>query len=160
MKIYVRDADGYVLNSYAFNSQMDYDHSLEEGVNERIFEREYYKVYDVDLTLDTDEAKEGFCKKYYYNDGVLTLKYSATGEVDEILKGYEDELASTDYIIVKAYERVLTNQPTDTQYDYEAVMTSRQALRDKINELREMKEKYPTIVTYNEEYMRPINEYV
>ena len=57
---------------------------------------------------------------------------------------------------MKAYERVLTNQEADTQYDYEAVMTSRQALRDKINELRELKEKYPTLYMYHEEWLKPI----
>lgn len=155
MKILVRDADGYVLNSTVFDTWAEYRQMEREGVDEGVFSREYFKAYDVDLTPDTDECIAGFRKRYYYNDGVLTLKYSATNEVDEILKGYEDELASTDYIIVKAYERVLTNQPTDTQYDYEAVMASRQALRDKINELREMKEKYPAFSTYDESLMRP-----
>lgn len=147
-----------MLNSYVLNSRFMYEEQEREGINEAIYEREYYRIYDVELTPDSDKVIEGFAKCYYYKDGVLTCRYSATGEADDIIKGYEEELAATDYIIVKAYERVLTGQAADTQYDYAEVMSERQALRDKINELREMKEANPPIVTYREDYMRPINE--
>ena len=48
-------------------------------------------------------------------------------------------------------------QPEDPQYDYEAIAVQRQALRDKINELEQMKKDYPTIQTYKPEYLKPTN---
>ncbi len=158
MEILVREADGYVLNSSALNYAFEYEDQLRNGVREYVYEREYYTKHEVDLTPETDEAIPGFVKVYFYNDGELTCRYSATSEVDDIIKDYEAQLSATDYIVVKAYERALTNQPADTQYDYEEVAASRQALRDKINELRTLKEKYPTIETYREDYMKPIED--
>lgn len=157
MQILVRDADGFVLNSTAFNNQQEYEMQLLDGVNEKIFSEEYYTIYNVDLTPDTDEEIKGFLKLYFYKDNKLTCKYSATPEVDKIIKGYEDQLASTDYIIIKAYEKRLMNQEVDSQYDYESITAQRQLLRDKINELRQLKENNPTIVTYKPEYMKPKN---
>lgn len=157
MQILVRDADGFVLNSTVFNNPYEYEYQLSEGIDEGAFSQEYYTIHDVDLTPTTDKSIEGFIKLYFYKNGELTFKYSATSEVDKLIEGYKEQLASTDYIIIKAYERAIMQQPEDPQYDYEAITAQRQALRDKINELQQMKKDYPTIQTYKPEYIKPTN---
>lgn len=157
MQILVRDADGFVLNSTVFNNLYEYEYQLSEGIDEGVFSQEYYTIHDVDLTPTTDKSIEGFIKLYFYKDGKLTFKYSATSEVDRLIEDYKEQLASTDYIIIKAYERTIMQQPEDPQYDYETIAVQRQALRDKINELEQMKKDYPTIQTYKPEYLKPTN---
>ena len=157
MQILVRDADGFVLNSTAFNNLYEYESQLSEGIDEGAFSQEYYTIHDVDLTPTTDKSIEGFIKLYFYKDGKLTFKYSATSKVDKLIEGYKEQLASTDYIIIKAYERTIMQQSEDPQYDYEVITAQRQALRDKIIELQQMKKDYPAIQTYKPEYLKPTN---
>ena len=100
-----------------------------------------------------------FIKLYFYIDDKLVCKYSATSEIDEIIENYERKLASTDYIIIKAYESNLLSKSLDPQYDYDKIAVDRQNLRDKINSLRQLKMDNPTIVTYKPEYMKPTEQY-
>ena len=55
-------------------------------------------------------------------------------ENDFLIAQYEKELADTDYKIIKCYEYQLNH--LDLPYDVELLHQQRQALRDKINELR------------------------
>lgn len=156
MEIVVRKADGYVLNSSIFNFDFDYQNQLNNGIDYNIYEQEYYDVYDVEIP--NDESIDGFIKQYFYIDGELVCKYSATEKLDAILKQKEDRLASTDYIIVKAYESNLLGELASDQYDYEKIAQDRQALRDEINRLRDLKAANPTIETYKPEYLKPVTE--
>lgn len=158
MEVVVRKEDGYVLNSTAFNYDWEYNQQLSEGIDYSIYGQEHYDVYDLDLNPLTNEAIDGFLKQYFYIDGELICKYSATDRVDVLIKQYETELASTDYIIVKAYESNLLGENPSTQYNYQEVAIKRQELRDNINRLRQLKMDNPTIVTYKPELMKPIKE--
>lgn len=159
MQILVRKADGFVLNSHIFNNPIDYNNQINNGIDLEVYSQEYFDIYDTNITPDTDENVEGFIKLYFYIDGKLVCKYSATSEIDEIIENYERKLASTDYIIIKAYESNLLSKSLDPQYDYDKIAVDRQNLRDKINSLRQLKMDNPTIVTYKPEYMKPTEQY-
>ena len=136
MKIAVRKTDGYVLNSDMFNGCFP-----ETEFREDIYSAEDFDIYEVGNPCDVD--KEFLLKRYYYKNGVLECTYYVTSDVDLAIGKYQSELDSTDYIIVKAYERSLLGDMTSTEYDYESIANSRQLLRDRINELRQLKINYP-----------------
>lgn len=149
MKIAVRKADNYVLNSDMFNSSFP-----KSQFDESIYSREYYEIFDVEDPKD--EEKEYLIKRYFYIDNKLVCTYYASSEIDREIQRCQEELNSTDYIIVKASEQILLRNNTPTEYDYEAIASERQLLRDRINELRQLKVDYPFTSMYIEEYLKPI----
>lgn len=149
MKIAVRKADGYVLNSDIFNSNFpsgDFD--------EAIYSREDYDVYEI--TDPQDEEKEFLIKRYFYRDGKMICTYYVSSEVDEIIQRCQEKLNNTDYIIVKTYEQSLVGNSPLSEYDYESIAKERQQLRNRINELRQLKVNHPFTSMYNEDYLKPI----
>lgn len=156
MEILVRKADKYVLNSTIFNNEFDYQDQIKNGIPYAVYSQEDYDIHNVEDP--SDENIDGFIKQYFYIDGKLICKYSATERIDTIIKQKEDELASTDYIIVKAYESNLLGELASDQYDYEKIAQDRQTLRDEINRLRDLKAANPTIEIYKPEYLKPVTE--
>ena len=131
MKIYVRNSDGFVLNSYQFNS------SFPGGINnETMYAGEDFTIYDIsDIPNDPDQKY--YFKNYYYKDGVLELKYTLeTYEVEKEIDRLKKELSDSDYIVIKSYEATMIGQPVE--YNMGEIHVSRQELRDKINELEEL----------------------
>ena len=117
MKIYVRNSDGFVLNSYQFNS------SFPGGINnETMYAGEDCTIYDIsDIPNDPDQ-------KYYFKN----YYYKVEKEIDRLKK----ELSDSDYIVIKSYEATMIGQPVE--YNMGEIHVSRQELRDKINELEEL----------------------
>ena len=151
MKIAVRKADGYVLNSDMFNSNFpkgDFD--------EAIYSRENYKVYEIEDP--GDEEREYLIKRYFYQDGKLICTYYVSSDVDQAIAACQAELNSTDYIIVKSYEQFLISNITSAEYDYPSIAVRRQLLRDKINELRQLKIDYPFTEMYNKGFLKPLEK--
>lgn len=151
MKIAVRKADGYVLNSYKFNSELssvpgDVDFEPEE------FAAEDYDVYEVDDPKD--EEIEFLYKRYFYIDNQLNCVYYVNSKLQNRIDELKKELSSTDYIIVKASEQILLGNDISDQYNYKSVSANRQELRNEINRLEELKEKYPFVSMYKPEYLK------
>lgn len=149
MKIAVRKADNYVLNSDMFNSNYP-----KGDFEESAYSREDYEVFEVEDPKD--EEREYLIKRYFYRDGKLICTYYVSSEVDEEIERCQTKLNSTDYIIIKASEQLLLHSNTPTEYDYETIARERQLLRDRINELRQLKIDYPFTSMYIEEYLKPI----
>lgn len=129
MEIYVRNKDGFVLNSYQFNTPFP------EGINNKtMYAGEDYTIYDI-VDVPDDPEREYFFKNYYYRNGVLELKYDP--EVFQIRKEIERlqlELFSTDYKVIKSYEATILG--VSIEYDIKEVYSVRQGYRDRINELK------------------------
>lgn len=151
MKIAVRKADGYVLNSYKFNSELS---NISEDVDFRPeeFDAEDYDVYEVDDPKD--EEKEFLYKRYFYTNNQLNCVYYVNSKLQNKIDELKKELSSTDYIIVKASEQSLLGNNVPTQYNYKEVSVNRQELRNEINRLEELKEKYPFVSMYKREYLK------
>lgn len=131
MEIYVRNNDGFVLNSYQFNS------SFPGGINNgTMYAGEDCTIYDIsDIPNDPDQKY--YFKNYYYKDGVLELKYILeTYEVEKEIDRLKKVLSDSDYIVIKSYEATMIGQPVE--YNMGEIHVSRQELRDKINELEEL----------------------
>lgn len=131
MEIYVRNNDGFVLNSYQFNS------SFPGGINNgTMYAGEDCTIYDIsDIPNDPDQKY--YFKNYYYKDGVLELKYILeTYEVEKEIDQLKKILSDSDYIVIKSYEATMIGQPVE--YNMGEIHVSRQELRDKINKLEEL----------------------
>nr|DAX75774.1 MAG TPA: hypothetical protein [Caudoviricetes sp.] len=128
MEIYVRNSDGLVLNSYQFNG------SFPAGINNKtMYSGEDYTTYDI-ANVPNDPNKEWLFKKYYYIDGVLTLKYVPEEYlIKKEIERLKSELSSTDYRVIKSYEAAIIGQPVE--YNMDKIHYERQSIRDKINEL-------------------------
>lgn len=128
MEIYVRNNDGFVLNSYQFNR------SFPVGIdNKNMYAEEDYTVYNI-TDVPNDPERKYYFKYYYYRDGVFELNYIP--EVRQIkmeIERLKSELSSTDYKIIKSYEAVMTGETTE--YNISEIHSIRQKYRDKINEL-------------------------
>lgn len=143
MTIIVRKTDGYVINSDEFNGI-----SMADQINILIndLDSNYYDVVEVEDPHD--EVIKYLMKRYFYKNGELLCTYYITPELEEALKEAENELASTDYIIIKAAECVALGQELSSQYNYTEIAERRQTLRDIINDLRQKKEDYPFTSMY------------
>lgn len=128
MEIYVRNKDGFVLNSYQFNN------SFPSGIdNETMYAGEDYTVFEIDDLPDNPE-RDYFFKNYYYRNGVLDVVYVPEEyEIKKEIKRLKTELSDTDYMIIKSYESTISGQPVE--YDMEKIHADRQSVRDRINEL-------------------------
>lgn len=128
MEIYVRNKDGFVLNSYQFNS------SIPAGINnETMYAGEDYTMYKIDNVPD-DPEKEYFFKSYYFRNEVLDLIYvPEKHEIEKEIERLKKDLSKTDYKIIKSYEANITGQPIE--YNMNEIHSDRQSIRDKINEL-------------------------
>lgn len=84
-------------------------------------------------------AKDGFRTEFRYDFSTKAVyelyiveSYLITGKISELTQ----ELSTTDYKVIKAYEASLVGEPVP--YDFTEVHAKRQALRDKINELENL----------------------
>lgn len=84
--------------------------------------------------LATDPDRKYYDRHYYYLDGAIVCKYvlntySLNMDIDRL----KAELSQSDYKIIKSYEASLLD--IGQEYDLNEVYASRQAIRDRINEL-------------------------
>lgn len=118
------------------------DDAYEEA--KQSFEKEYLEYQD-DGTDDLEVGEYDSLRPYVEKDdnNVVHQKYSvvknSSQKINAKITELKDELSSTDYIIIKAYEAKLTlsDSPYTDEYITQ-ITTERQALRDKINELEEL----------------------
>lgn len=90
--------------------------------------------WDDEYDFGSDEELLGHTNVYYYIDNQIVLKRIVEPEyVRQQIGWLEDELKTTDYKVIKAYEASLIGGAVP--YDFNQVHTERQAIRDKINEL-------------------------
>ncbi|WP_290101926.1 hypothetical protein [Parabacteroides goldsteinii] len=128
MKIYVRNNDGLVLNSYQFNG------SFPDGINnETMYAGEDYTVHNITNVPD-DPERAYFFKKYYFKNGVFDLEYVLeVRQIEYEIDRLKSELSNSDYKIIKSYEMNMLGLPIE--YDIEKIHFDRQVIRNKINEL-------------------------
>lgn len=94
---------------------------------------------DDEYDFSADEEQAGYTNTYYYTEGQIILKRIVEPEFARQQIGWlEEELKETDYQIIKAYEISLVGG--QIPYDFNQVHASRQAIRDKINELETLLE--------------------
>lgn len=134
MKIAVRNRDGYVLNGFMIYCEIPHEGDYEEYIP--LFEGEDYTEYEISEVPDI-APKQLMLVDFYYRDGVLSVVYkpnevSISKEIDRLKK----ELSDSDYIVIKSYEGSLIGK--SSEYNMSDIHDTRQAIRDKINELEEL----------------------
>lgn len=129
MKIAVNKETGKVANMVDF-----FNNDLNVGVS--IYEENpVYEVVEIsDEYYQSIQPDELNVYEISFVDNNLTIKTfpDVSGIQDKIDK-LKTELAETDYIIIKAYEASLVK--TEVGYDMNTIHTTRQSIRNKINEL-------------------------
>lgn len=90
-----------------------------------------------DDAYDFSGSNDGHTNTYYYIDNQIVLKKIIEPEyVRQQIEALELELKKTDYKVIKAYEAQLVG--LNVPYDFGIVHEERQAVRDKINELKSL----------------------
>lgn len=93
--------------------------------------------WDDEYDFRADEDILGYTNAYYYIDKQIVLKRIVEpGHVRYQIDRLENELKSSDYKVIKAYESSLVGGTVP--YDFNQVHAERQAIRDKINELENL----------------------
>mgnify|MGYP006896403910 CR=1 FL=1 len=129
MKIAIRKSDGYILNSYMFHDGISHDYEAEK----HIFSEEVFEEKEIEELLIFPE-KDWFSKHYYFRNGKIEVSYRPqTHRINQELNRLRKELQDTDYKVIKSYETFLIGEVSE--YQMKEVHVSRQAIRNKINEL-------------------------
>lgn len=143
MVLIVNRITGRIINDYLL--------VCGDMLSEQLFEtwkrKDGYVVYPKDCYLalkwddeydfTTDKELPGYTNAYYYIDKQVVLKRIVEPEfVRQQIGWLENELKTTDYKVIKAYEASLIGEKVS--YDFNQIHMERQAIRDKINELEEL----------------------
>lgn len=138
MKIAIRKTDNFVIGGEV---RIGFDLVEDKWMIENL-DTEYYNIIEVETPKEDasipDIIKENCFKRYFYENNAFVCKYICETHIDTKIKEYEAKLNSTDYIVIKMAEAQISNVDV-SQYNFQEVSAERQLLRDKINELRNLK---------------------
>lgn len=142
MKLIVNKTTGRIINDYLLKDGEDLEcenllasWTLVDGTILYPEDSEVTIVGDSVYDFNLDPDRPGHTKHYYYDDGVITVKYVVEPEFAQYqIAQLQEKLKESDYKIIKAYEAHLVDGAVS--YDFEAVHTERQEIRDKINYLQ------------------------
>lgn len=137
-KITGRIINDYLLKDGDMNSEQLFDtwRTPNEYV---VYPNNCYLVLkkDDEYNFNADEDQAGYTNTYYYIDGEIALKRIVEPEyVCQQIEALENELSKTDYMVIKAYEASLIGEKV--LYDFNQVHAERQAIRDRINYLKDL----------------------
>ena len=113
---------------------------IDDGYKERIVKYDSYLPFKEEKFKG--ELKEGYFKRPEFREeaGCIIESYKADIDVSAVrqkIRAKQNELSSTDYMIIKTYEAKITGSPEP--YDnMTEVINQRQTLRDEINTLQNL----------------------
>lgn len=104
---------------------------------QKLIDQNWKPVDLIDTGKITTHAEDAIVRVSPYDAGDrISFKYEEIYDAQKIRREVEslkDDLASTDYQIIKCYEASLAGE--DLPYDVKELHSARQAIRDRINEL-------------------------
>lgn len=137
MKIAVRNSDGYVLNGFMIYCEIPHMGAYEEYLP--LFNGEEYSEYEVSEIPEV-VIRDFMLIDFYYRNGVLSIEYKPNVVcINKEINRLKKELTDSDYIVIKSYETAMIGK--SIEYNMSDIHASRQAIRDKINELKSLMQK-------------------
>lgn len=137
MNIVVDKSTGYIVNPETLTegANLDFLNNFKNFDGEIVIPP-HLEVIEINETR-SDPDKPYHYKHYYYVDGEVECRYMLSIDlVEKEINRLKKELTDTDYIVIKSYEATMTGLPIE--YNMTDIHASRQAIRDKINELESL----------------------
>lgn len=137
MDIIVDKRTGYIVNPETLTTGENLDIlNIFRNVDGKIFIPNHLEVININ-DIRSYPDKPFHYKHYYYVGGEVECRYIlSTDLVEKEIDRLKKELTDSDYIVIKSYEAAMIGK--SVEYNMSDIHDTRQAIRDKINELEEL----------------------
>lgn len=137
MDIIVDKRTGYIVNPETLTRGESLDIlNIFRNIDGKIVIPSHLEVININ-DIRSDPDKPYHYKHYYYVDGEVECRYvMSTDLVEKEIDRLKKELTDSDYIVIKSYEAAMIGK--SVEYNMSDIHATRQAIRDKINELEEL----------------------
>lgn len=140
MDIIVDKRTGYIVNPETLTMGENLDIlNIFRNIDGKIVIPSHLEVININ-NIRSDPDRPFHYKHYYYVDGEVECRYMlSTDLVEKEIDRLKKELTDSDYIVIKSYEAAMIGK--SVEYNMSDIHASRQAIRDKLNELESLIQK-------------------